>query len=82
MSVTAAKRGLVSVGAEDALLVVAGEEVELGEKTSTAKTINQLVNTRERVSVLPGDPVETAVVDTHAKCAILLLYKQDWSAVG
>jgi hypothetical protein len=45
---------------------VAREEVEFGKKLCAAETINELVNTGERVSVFLSDPVQAAVVHTHA----------------
>ena len=82
VTVAGAEGGLGNVVGVDADLVVAGAEVNLGEVLGTLKAVEEFVDARQRVAVLDGDVVERAVVDAHARGAVLLLDEQDRSAEG
>ena len=71
----------MSVILKDTLLVIPREEVELGEVLGTAESVDELVDTREGVPVLLGDAVESSIVHTHAKGAVLLFDEEDGGTV-
>ena len=77
VTVACAERGLGHVLWVDANLVVAAAQVDLAEVLRALQTVEQFVDTRQRVAVLDGDVVQRTIVDAHAHGAILLLHEQD-----
>src|SRR6202795_4940989 len=53
---------------------------ELGKVTGSAQTIYEIINQRERVSVLYRDFVQASIVLHKTEATILLFYKEDWSS--
>ena len=81
MAIATTKSRFMSMRLIYALLMVSGDQVELGEVTGTSEPIDELVDTRERMPVFLGDPIETPIVDTHPERTVGFLDKEDWSAI-
>ena len=77
MTVPSTKRCLRYIFGCDAYLVIATPEIDLTEILRTLETIEEFVNTRQRIAVLDGHVVECTVVDTHAHLATLLLHEEN-----
>ena len=58
-------------------IVVTGAKIDLGEYFGRPQLIEKVANKWKRVSVLPSEPIELAVVDTESERPILLLGKED-----
>jgi hypothetical protein len=56
--------------------MIATLQIQRRENGRTMQTVQQLINPRQRISVPHCHLVETPVVNTHAKSAILLLDEQ------
>ena len=78
-AVARAEGSLPLVSFSNANLVVGITEVDLGEVAGLRKTIEELCDEGMRLAVLDRDLVESSVVDTKVKRAILLLDEQDGS---
>src|SRR6478752_8408428 len=70
------------VAVRDPHKVVAAAEINLGEHLGRPEAVDGFADQRERVAVLDGDLVESAVVDTEAEAAVALLDKQDGCTSG
>jgi len=81
VAITTAEGSLVGVILKDALLVVPRKKIEFGEVLGAAEPVDELVDTGERVPVLPGNTIEASVVHAHAKGAILLFDEKDGGTV-
>ena len=42
--------------------------------------MDKVIDNRKRVSILPSDGVERAIVLYELKLAVLFLYKEDWGS--
>src|SRR6184192_212967 len=82
MTVSCAKGCFLDVVLVNADLIVSPTKVNLGEDLCTLKSVNEVVNEGDWKSVLLGDLVEGPMVDAHAQLPILLLDKNDRSAIG
>src|SRR3954467_5881394 len=75
MAISRAEGCLRDILVLDADLVIAGAEVDLGEHLGTLYSVEYFINTREGVTVLDGQFVQRAVVDTHSQASVLLFDK-------
>jgi hypothetical protein len=66
---------------KDPLLVVSGYQIQFRKVFRSSEPVDKFVDAREGVSVLAGDPVQSSIVDTHAKRAVLFSGKEDRGAV-
>ena len=80
VTVTTSKRRLRYILVRDANLMVTGTKIDLAEYSRTVKSIEEFVDTRQRITVLDGDLVQRAIIDTHAHGTVLLLDEQYRSA--
>src|SRR3981189_2609742 len=61
-------------------VVIPPADIELGEVLRAFKSVDEVVNEREGIAVLPSDQVERAIVLHEAKFSVLLLDEEDRSA--
>jgi hypothetical protein len=57
-------------------LIITRSKINLEEHFSTRKLIIQEVNARQWVPTLDSHNIEWSIIDAHAQCLILLLYKE------
>ena len=81
MTVSCAKSRFLDVILVNADLIVSPTKVNLGEDLCTLKSVNEVIDEGNWKSVLLGDLVEGPIVDAHAQFPILLLDKNDRSAI-
>ena len=62
-------------------LIITPAKVDFGEDGSSLESINEIINERNRESVLLGDLVECSVVNAHSKFSVFLLDKNDRSTI-
>src|SRR3981189_277427 len=61
-------------------IVIPPADVKLGEVLRAFESVNEVINEREGVAVLPSDQVERAIVLHEAKLSVFLLDEEDGSA--
>jgi hypothetical protein len=71
------ERHFVYVLRAHAYLVVPGSEVQLGEELGTMELVEELVNHRDRESILDGEHVQRPVVDAEVPRTVGLLDEED-----
>jgi NAD(P)H-hydrate repair Nnr-like enzyme with NAD(P)H-hydrate dehydratase domain len=70
------ERRLVDVLPLHTDLMVAGPEIELGEEPSAMEFIQEFIDDRDGESVLDGDGIQRAVVDTESPRASVFLTRR------
>src|SRR5215471_17808196 len=61
-------------------VIVSCPKVDLGEDLCLPQLVYEVSDKRERISILPCDLIEGAIVHTESKRAILLLYEKNGSS--
>src|SRR6184192_1834966 len=82
VTISCAKSCFLDVIFVNADLIVSPTKVDLGEDLCTLKSVNEVINEEDGKSVLLGDLVEGPIVNAHVQLPILLLDKNDKSAIG
>ena len=73
-----AKRGLSLVLLRDRHLPVPTFEVQGGEPFSPMESVQEIVNTRQRVSILDGSCIKLTEVNAEAQTTVLFPYHHHW----
>src|ERR1044071_3683411 len=81
MAITSAKSSLRNVGFLNAQLVITRSQINLRVVTRALELVKEIINARERITILDGHFVQLTIIDTHAKTFVLLLHKQDRSSL-
>src|SRR5581483_5970934 len=76
MTITSSERCLGNIIFSDSHLVVSGSKIDLGEIGRSLQLVEQIINTRKRITVLDSNLVQLPVINAHAKRSILLLDEQ------
>ncbi|GJS64338.1 integrase, catalytic region, zinc finger, CCHC-type containing protein [Tanacetum coccineum] len=78
MPISCSKRGLRDIIIVHSQLMITRSKVYLREVARSLKLVKQIVNPRERITILDGQLVQFTIVYAYAKRSILLLDKQNW----
>src|ERR1044071_120843 len=86
MTMTCTKGCLGNVFIVDSKLMITRMKINLREVGCSLKLIEKIVNPRQWITILDGEFVEFAIVDTHSKRSIFLLNELDrgspWRRTG
>ena len=77
MTIASTKSSLWYISGNNSNLMIATAKIDLGEILRTLQAIEQLIHTRQWVTVLDRDLIESAIVDAHSHRAVFLLDEED-----
>jgi hypothetical protein len=66
------------IALSDADIIVSPSYIKLGEVLHTLKSMDEIIDEREGVSIFLHDGVECSIVLDEAELTILLLDEEDW----
>ncbi len=81
-AVTGPESRLPFVSFSDADVVVSGSEIDFGVDAGGAKAIKKVADEGDRIAVLLGDTIESAIVDAKPEGSVFLLREEDGGAGG
>src|ERR1044071_1042605 len=80
MSITGSKRRFRHILFSDSQLMVPRPQINLRVEARPLQLVEQIINTRQRISVLNRYLVHLPIIYAHTKAPIFLLNKQNWSS--
>ncbi len=81
-AVTGPESRLPFVSFSDADVVVSGSEIDFGVDAGGAKAIKKVADEGDRIAVLLGDTIESAIVEAKPEGSVFLLREEDGGAGG
>src|SRR5688572_13200776 len=76
MAIPCPKSSLRNITFPHPQLVISGTKVYFREITRSLELIKQVINSRQRISVLDSHFIQLSIINTHSERTILLPYKQ------
>src|SRR5581483_4360861 len=76
VTITSSECCLGNIFLSNSHLMVSGSRIDFGEVCRSLQLVEQIINTRKRITILDSNLVQLPIIDAHAKRSIFLFDEQ------